>query len=325
MMDEKLSLKRIGTALFRDYLVLVAIVALVLITVIVEPKFLSTGNMTNVMRQFGPLSLVALGMTFVIIGGFIDLSVVGTFSLVAVATVSLIDPIGQVPALVAGIAIGALCGFANSVVLISAGALTQAEALFITFGMSQITGAIALMITGGAVLNMRDLQSSYSVFQSIGQGTVGILTVSFLIFLVALAVLYFFQSKTVMGRSISLTGGNKVAARLAGRPVAKSIIMIYTLSGIMAALGAFNQFARTTTASPVMGKGFEVNAILAVVVGGTTLKGGKGSVLRTVLGTLLIILMSNCLNLLGVTPYMQNVTKGAILVVAIWLDNRKPL
>jgi ribose transport system permease protein len=137
--------------------------------------------------------------------------------------------------------------------------------------------------------------------------------------------LYFFQSKTVIGRTINLTGGNKIAARLAGRPIGLCVVLIYTLSGVMTALGAFNQFARTTTASPVMGKGFETNAILAVVVGGTTLKGGKGSVMRTVLGTLLIILMSNCLNLLGVSPYMQNVVKGIILVVAIWLDNRKPL
>ncbi len=324
-MNSKIDLKKLGTTFFRDYLVLLAIVILVVITVVAEPKFLSAGNMTNVMRQFGPLSLVALGMTFVIIGGFIDLSIAGTFSLVAVATVSLIDPLGQVGALIAGIMIGALCGLVNSMLLISSGALTQAEALFITFGMSQITGAIALMVTGGSVLNMRDLTRDYSLFQAIGQGSFGFLTISFIIFLVSLALLYFFQSKTVIGRTINLTGGNKIAARLAGRPIGLSVVMIYTLSGVMTALGAFNQFARTTTASPVMGKGFETNAILAVVVGGTTLKGGKGSVMRTVLGTLLIILMSNCLNLLGVSPYMQNVVKGIILVVAIWLDNRKPL
>lgn len=324
-MNSKIDLKKLGTTFFRDYLVLLAIVILVVVTVVAEPKFLSAGNMTNVMRQFGPLSLVALGMTFVIIGGFIDLSIAGTFSLVAVATVSLIDPLGQVGALIAGIMIGALCGLVNSMLLISSGALTQAEALFITFGMSQITGAIALMVTGGSVLNMRDLTRDYSLFQAIGQGSFGFLTISFIIFLVSLALLYFFQSKTVIGRTINLTGGNKIAARLAGRPIGLSVVMIYTLSGVMTALGAFNQFARTTTASPVMGKGFETNAILAVVVGGTTLKGGKGSVMRTVLGTLLIILMSNCLNLLGVSPYMQNVVKGIILVVAIWLDNRKPL
>lgn len=308
---------------FFNYLVLVAIILLVLITMLVEPNFVSYGNMTNIMRQFGPLSLVALGMTFVIIGGFIDLSVAGIFSLVAVVTLSLIEPLGQWPALLIGLLLGAFCGFINSALIITAGALSQAEALFITFGMSLVFGALALMRTGGAVLNMRDVERDKSVFEAVGQGTVGIFTVSFLLFLGLLTVLYFFQSKTIMGRAVCLTGGNKTAAGLAGLPVKKTIVIIYTLSGLMAALGAITQFSRVTTAAPVMGKGFETNAILAVVVGGTSLRGGKGSVLRTVLGTLLIILMSNCLNLLGVTPFMQNVTKGVILILAIWLDNRR--
>ena len=133
-----------------NYLVLVAIVLLVIITIIVEPKFLSPENLTNIMRQFGPLSFVSLGMTFVIIGGFIDLSVAGIISLVAVVTVSLIDPLGQVQALIVGVALGAFLGFLNSIVLISAGALTQAEALFITYGMSAVYSAVALIYTDGA-------------------------------------------------------------------------------------------------------------------------------------------------------------------------------
>jgi ribose transport system permease protein len=221
--------------------------------------------------------------------------------------------------------IGILCGLLNSLLLMSSGALTQAEALFITFGMSMVTGAIALFITGGMVLNFSDLTTDFSLFTAIGSGTVGFIPISLIIFAVALVILHFFQSKTTMGRTICLTGGNKTAARLTGLSVNGSIMTIYALSGFLTALGAINQFSRTTTASPVMGKGFETNAILAVVVGGTTLKGGKGSVLRTLMGTMLIILMSNCLNLLGVSTFMQNMTKGAILVVAIWLDNRKPL
>lgn len=323
-MSEQLKWKKALRTVFQDYLVFVAIVVLVIITIIVEPKFLSGGNLTNILRQFGPLSLVSLGMTFVIIGGFIDLSVAGIMSLTAVVTMSLIDPIGQVPAMLVGLALGIFCGFMTSTLLITSGALTQAEALFITFGMSQLFEALALIITDGSVLNMRDLTTPSNLFTAIGQGTVGPITISFLIFLVSLVILYFFQAKTTLGRSISLTGGNKTAARLAGIPVSLSVILIYCISGFMAALGAINQFSRSTTAPPTLGAGFETNAILAVVVGGTTLKGGKGSVLRTVLGALLIILMSNCLNLLGVTPYLQNVTKGAILVIAIWLDNRKP-
>ena len=316
------SIARFLRSILREYLVVVAIVWLVLITVVVEPNFMTPANMLNIMRQFGPLVMVALGMTFVIIGGFIDLSVAGTISLVAVVTVTLIDPIGQVPAIMVGLAIGALCGYVNAKLVLTSGALTQAEALFITFGMSTVYSAIALMYSGGSTKHMRFVKGDVSVIEAIGQGSVGFFSVSFVIFLVCLAVLWVFQTQTRMGRAICLTGGNKTAAHLCGVPVSRSIVAIYTISGFMAAVGAIILFSRITTASPVIGVGYETNAILAVVVGGTTLKGGTGSVLRTVLGVLLVILMSNCLNLLGVTPYMQVVTKGAILVLAIWLDNR---
>ena len=318
-MTKRFSLKQF----LLNYLVLVAIVLLVIITIAVEPKFLSGENLTNIMRQFGPLSFVSLGMTFVIIGGFIDLSVAGIISLVAVVTVSMIDPLGQIPALLIGVALGAFLGFLNSMVLISAGALTQAEALFITYGMSAVYSAVALIYTDGATQHMSWLKTPQTVFDAIGSGTVGILSVSFLIFLVSLGALWIFHNKTYNGRAISYTGGNKVAAELSGISIKKSVILIYTICGLMSAIGAVVLFSRITTAAPIIGKNYETNAILSVVVGGTTLKGGKGSVLRTVLGVLLITLMSNCMNLLGVSPYLQVVLKGAILVIAIWLDNRK--
>lgn len=322
-MAEKTEIKNAISKFFKEYLVLVAIVLLVVVTIIVEPKFLSGSNMTNIMRQFGPLSMVSLGMTFVIIGGFIDLSVAGILSLVAVVTVSLIDPVGQVPALIIGIVLGALCGYINSKVILTCGALTSAEALFITFGMSTVYGALALILSSGVTQHMSWIESSTSVFNAIGQGDIGFLSISFIIFLVCLACLYIFQSKTRMGRAIKLTGSNKTAADLAGVNIKSSITQIYAISGLMTAIGAVMLFSRVTTASPVIGKNYETNAILAVVVGGTTLKGGEGSVLRTVLGVLLVTLLSNCMNMLGVSTYMQAVLKGAILIIAIWLDNRK--
>lgn len=312
-----------AAAFLRDYLVLVMIAALVVITAVVEPKFLYPANLVNIMRQFGPLIMVSLGMTFVIIGGFIDLSVAGTINLVAVVTISLIQPLGQGPALLVGLALGTVCGVLNAVLILSSGALTQAEALFLTFGMSTVYSAVALLYSGGATLHFWDFQASKSVFEAIGAGNVGPLSWSFVIFLFFLAVLWVFQEKTVEGRYIRLTGGNKTAARLAGVNVSRSIVLIYTLCGFMTGVGAIVLFSRITTAAPVIGMGYETNAILAVVVGGTTLLGGKGSVLRTVMGVLLVTLMSNCLDLLNVSTYLQVAVKGAILVFAIWLDNRK--
>jgi ribose transport system permease protein len=307
----------------RDYLVLVMIAALVLVTAVVEPKFLNGANLVNIMRQFGPLIMVSLGMTFVIIGGFIDLSVAGTINLVAVVTISLIQPMGQVPALLVGLAIGAVCGVLNAVLIISSGALTQAEALFLTFGMSTVYSAFALLYSHGSTMHFWDIAASKALFESIGGGNLGPLSVSFVIFLSFLALLWIFQEQTVEGRAIRLTGGNKTAAALAGVNVKRSVVFIYTLCGFMTGVGAIVLFSRITTAAPVIGAGYETNAILAVVVGGTTLKGGKGSVVRTVMGVLLVTLMSNCLDLLNVSTYLQVAVKGAILVLAIWLDNRK--
>jgi ribose transport system permease protein len=322
-MEEKKSVFKSGASLLRDYLVLVMIAFLVVITAIIEPKFLSGSNLVNIMRQFGPLIMVSLGMTFVIIGGFIDLSVAGTINLVAVVTISLIQPLGQLPALLIGLSLGIICGALNSLLILSSGALTQAEALFMTFGMSTVYSALALLYSHGSTMHFWDISASKSIFEAIGGGNIGFFSISFVIFLVFLAILWFFQSKTAEGRAIYLTGGNKTAAWLSGIQISRSIIEIYIICGFMAAVGAIVLFSRITTAAPVIGAGYETSAILAVVVGGTTLKGGKGSVLRTVMGVLLVVLMSNCLDLLGVSSYMQYAVKGAILMFAIWLDNRK--
>ena len=305
----------------REYMLLILIAVLVFITAAIEPEFLTLNNLTNIMRQFGPLVMVSLGMTFVIIAGFIDLSVAGTISLVAVVTISLIQPLGQVPALIIGVMLGAACGALNSLIVLVTGAITQAEALFITYGMWQVYQAIGLIYTGGMTKHFKYIEVDYSIFTAIGKGAVGFVSVSFLIFLVICAALYIFQSKTYMGRAISLTGGNKTSARLAGISIKKSIVSIYTISGLMAGIGSIILFSRVTTASPVIGAGYETNAILAVVLGGTALTGGKGSVLRTVLGTLMVILLSNCMNLLGVSPYMQYLMRGAVLLFVILFDN----
>ncbi|MDQ1355425.1 MAG: transporter permease [Acidobacteriota bacterium] len=309
--------------LLKNNLILAGIAVLIIVTSLVEPKFLSSENLQNILRQFGTLIFVALGMTYVIMAGFIDLSVGGIISLVAVVTVTLIDKIGQGPAILVGISIGLVCGLLNSFLILSSGALTQAEALFLTYGMSLVFSAIALIYTQGVTQFLTYSKTSISLFDAINSGTVGVVSISFIIFLVCLLILYVIEKRTYLGRSIVLVGGNKVAARLAGISINKSIIFIYAISGVMTAIGAVILVARVTLASPVMGTPYMTNAILAVVVGGTALIGGKGSVLWTVVGTLLLILMGNCLNLMGVSTYIQYMLRGAILILAIWLDNRK--
>ena len=304
-------------------LVLMTILLLVSFTAVIEPKFLTLANLGNIMNQFGPLSFVALGMTVAIIGGFIDLSVVGIVSLSAVFTISMIDVLGQYGALLAGLAAGALMGFINAQVIISCGALTQAKSVFITFGLSAVYSALALLYTDGATQHMSYLTSPVTLFKTIGSGRVGFVSVSFILFLVCMGALHLFLSRTKTGREICLTGANMTAAELAAIPVKRRVTLIFMLSGVFAALGAMVLFSRITTASPLLGANYDTNAILAVVVGGTSLAGGRGSVVRTMLGVMLVTLLANCLNLLGVSTYMQTISKGLVLIVAIWLDRRR--
>ena len=305
-------------------LVLIGIVILIIVTAIVNPKFLGAANLTNVLRQLGALPFVALGMTFVITGGFIDLSVVGIISLSAVATVAMINPLGQVGAIIFGIVLGGLMGYLNGTILTGCGAMTQAEVLFITYGMSTVYQAVGLLFTNAETLRLARSTKPITIFTTLSS-TVWIVPVVLIVFVVLLVAMHFFLNKTLAGRSVSLMGGNKDAAYLCGFNVKRTMRMVYTINGLMSALAAIALVSRVTTATATCGTGYETDAILCVVVGGTTLKGGKGSVLRTMLGVVLITLLGNCMNMLGLSTYMQTVMRGAVLVIAIWLDNRREL
>ena len=304
----------------KDNPIYLAIALLVIVTTVAEPKFLTLNNFDNIVRQFGVLVFAALGMTFVIMAGFLDLSIGGIISLVAVVTVTMIDKVGQGPAILIGLSVGLGCGLLNSILIISSGALTQAESLFITFGMSLVYGAVALMYVQGVTQFLTYSETDISIFEAINSGQVGILSVAATMFLVCLAVLVVIEKRTYMGRAVVLTGGNKVAARLAGIPISKTIVMIYAISGLLSAIGAVVLVSRVTLADPTMGTPYMTQAILAVVVGGTALIGGRGSVLWTVLGAFLLIMLNNCLNLLGVSSYVQFMLWGVILIAVIWLD-----
>ena len=310
---------------FKQNLVLCGIVVLIIVTAIAEPKFLGAANLNNVLRQLGPLPFAALGMTFVIIAGFIDLSIVGIISLVGVITVGLIEPLGQGGALLVGILLGAFLGWLTGPALTPSGALTQAEVLFITYGMSSIYMALALIYTQSETLRLAKSEKSYSIFTTLGSKNLGIIPVVLILFIVILVLMHLFLRKTIWGRAISLLGGNKDAAYLVGFNVKSTMRLAYTINGLMSGLASIALLSRVTTATATSGTNYETNAILCVVVGGTTLKGGKGSVLRTMLGVVLITLLGNCMNMLGLSTYMQTVMRGTVLVVAIWLDNRKEL
>ncbi len=307
-------------ARLNPYVIIIMLIILAIYAAIMEPAFLTGRNMQNIMRQFGALSLTAIGMTFVIIAGLIDLSIVGMFSFVSVFTISLIPVFGEVPALLLGIGMGMLCGLVDGIILTFIGARSDADAVFVTFGMSTFFYAMALIWSKGTTIRLPDHSA---IISFIGKGEIFFLPVSFFIFLIVMFLAHILLMKTRTGREIRLVGGNRDAARLCGISSGKVTVLVFMILGFTVAIGSIIAFSRTTTAAPVVGKGYEMNSILSVVIGGTRLKGGLGSVIRTTIGVLLVTIMANALNLMGVPVNMQGVAKGAILVIAIWLDYRR--
>jgi len=312
------------TAFLLDHMLVVVLALLAIVTAIVEPRFLKLSNLTNIMRQFGPLSFAALGMTFAIICGFIDLSVPGMINICAVLTIYLVNPLGQVGALIVTVIFGALAGMLNGLLITTSGGITQAEGLFITFGMSQVWSAVAMLVSDGKTQQLRWCERPTDLISGMGEFALfRVIPFAMLLFVVVMLILNFYHKRTYAGRCMSLAGGNKVAANLAGIHVNATILRTMAISGAMTAIGAIMLVSRVTNASPTVGVGYDNNAIISVVVGGTSLNGGKGSVFGTMLGVLLVILLSNCMNLLGVSTHMQNVMNGAVLILAIWADGRK--
>ncbi|MDO5548771.1 MAG: ABC transporter permease [Eubacteriales bacterium] len=305
---------------FTEYLIIVGILVLGIFTAVSEPVFLSYDNFVSFVRQFCPLAFVALGMTLIIIGGYIDLSVAGMFSFMGLVSCMLMNHLGGM-AIIPIIIIGAICGLVNALVLIVCGARDDSDALFITFGMQMVFAALALLINGGNCVFLED-KSGFN--GAIGNGSLlGIPTMLFL-FLAMAFVLHFFMTKTPLGRSIHIAGANPVAARLCGVSINKIILLAFVITGALTAIGSWMMACRTGSALPVCGKNYETYAILSVTVGGTSLAGGKGSVLRTIVGVAVYTLMANSMNILGVSSNMQFVFKGIIMITAIWIDSRRP-
>jgi len=305
--------------LVNNYLIIIGILILVIYTAIVRSEFRSGENVINMIRQLCPLGMVALGMTIVIIGGYIDLSVAGMFSMIGIVTTSMLNVTSVPVAVIVGLLTGVAGGALNGAILNCCGARDDADALFITYGMSTVYGALALLISNGTTINV----PTNSSFLVLGKGSIGAIPIAILIFFAGVVILQFIMKKTILGRKVHLSGGNPVAARLNGVSISKSVMFMYIMTGLMTAIGAIILISRVTSASPVLGKNYETNAIMSVVIGGTTLKGGHGSIVNTVFGVMLITIMANALNMLGVSANAQSAAKGLILVAAIWLDSRK--
>jgi len=277
--------------------------------------FLSVANLTNVARQVSINGILAVGVTFVLLTAGVDLSLGSVVALSGVACATFAHP-GEHPVFVpiaVGLLTGAACGLVNGV-LVTRGGVAP---FIVTLGMMTIARGLALIVSGGRpVANMSDELTALA-------GDFLGLPIPVLCFAGVALAAWFFLRDFRLGRHIYAVGGNENAARAAGVPVERVKLFAYGLCGLLTGLAGVVLAARITTGQPNAGQAYELDAIAAVVIGGTSLAGGVGTITGTLLGVLLIGVINNGLDLLGVSSYYQAVIKGVIIVGAVWLDRRQ--
>lgn len=277
----------------------------------VSDRFLDWENFRNVGRQISINAIIATGMTFVIIIGGIDLSVGAVMALAMTVSASIVLAGGSLLlAMAAALGTGAAFGLFNGLLI----ARMRLPAIIVTLATMEIPRGLALLATGG--YPQTGLPESYG---ALGRGSIAGMQAPTLVMIVVVIAGTLLLRYHVVGRYFYAIGGNPTAARFSGIPVARCQILAYTLSGLTAALAGLVLSSRLMSGQPNAGIGYELDAIAAVVLGGAAITGGRGSVLGTLIGALTLGVINNGLNLLNVSPYLQMVMKGVVLLTAISL------
>lgn len=296
----------------RQFGTVIGLVALCATLWILTPHFLTVSNLLNVVEQTSINAIVAVGMTFVILSAGIDLSVGSIVALSGVVLGTALQA-GQplVLALPLSFAAGAACGLANGA-LISWGRLPP---FIVTLGTMSIARGAALLVTEG-----RPISGFDASFRSLATGRVGFLPAPVIVMAVVYLIAHVVLTRTTFGRYVYAIGGNEEATRLSGVAVRFHKTMIYGVSGLMSAVAAVVLTARLNSAQPIAGIMYELDAIAATVIGGTSLMGGDGTLGGTLVGALIMGVLRNGLNLLGVSSFLQQIVIGGVIVVAVLLD-----
>lgn len=296
---------------------LLGLLLIIIIISFMSPSFLTATNIFNVLRQVSISALIAFGMTFVILTGGIDLSVGSTLALTGAISAGLLAG-GMDPflAMLIGLLLGAVLGAVNGVII----AKGKVAPFIATLATMTIYRGLTLVYTDGKPVS--GLGDSLA-FQMFGKGYFLGIPVPVLTMLLAFLVLYFILRKTTFGRRVYAIGGNEEASRLSGINVDRITIAVYSLTGMLAALSALILTSRLNSAQPTAGQSYELDAIAAVVLGGTSLTGGRGWIFGTLVGALIIGVLNNGLNLIGVSSFFQQVVKGVVILIAVLIDRKK--
>lgn len=310
--------RNIFVFIYKNYTMLFVLIFLIIITAIISPAFLNAQNIMNIFRQSAVMGFVALGMSFVILSGSFDMSVGSIVTLSGILAISLQPFVGLFLAIILTLLVGLLIGLINGLIIVGIKA-TQGDSFMVTFGMLTFIQAIALIITNGTSI----VGSDNPIYVFIGNGDIGILPFSIILFAFFAIIMQLFMSKTLQGRKIYYIGANLEVARLSGINIRAYKVFTYMISGAMSTIAAFIMTARVNGATPKAGAGLEFDAVTAIVVGGIGLKGGEGSIIHTVIGVLIMGVISNSMNMIGISSQNQLLVKGIILIAAVSMDSIK--
>lgn len=316
--DEKAGSKLLNKEWLIEQKSLIALIALIVVVSFLNPNFFTVGNLLNILRQTSVNAIMAVGMTLVILTAGIDLSVGSVLALCGAFAASLIAL--EVPVLIAvpvalfaGAALGAISG-----IIIAKG---KVQAFIATLVTMTLLRGVTMVFTDGRPIST-GFTDTADVFAWFGTGyTLGI-PVPVWLMVIVFAAAWYLLNHTRFGRYVYALGGNESATRLSGINVDRVKIGVYSICGLLSALAGIIVTSRLSSAQPTAGMGYELDAIAAVVLGGTSLAGGKGRIMGTLVGALIIGFLNNALNLLDVSSYYQMIAKASVILLAVLVDNK---
>ncbi|MFD0769389.1 ABC transporter permease [Bacillus sp. CGMCC 1.60114] len=298
--------------LWNQYSTIVILVLMCVVLSVLTSNFLEVNNLLNVLKQISIIAILAAGMTFVILTGGIDLSVGSTVALSGVISVMLSQQgVNAIIAMAAGVAIGVAAGFVNGYLT----AKVKLPAFIVTLGSFTYIRGLAYVVSAGYPIVLTD-----PLFKFFGSGTVLAIPTPIFIMAFIYVITFFILKYTMFGRHVYAIGGNEEAASLTGIKVGANLIKVYMISGLLSGLAGVVLAGRLYSGQPTAGVGFELDAIAAVILGGTSFTGGVGKIQGTIIGALIMGVLSNGLTLLDVSYYWQLVIKGAVIILAVLLD-----
>jgi ribose transport system permease protein len=307
---------------------LIALIALIVYLSFASPKFATHTNFANIGRQTAPLAILAIGQTFAILTGGIDLSVAAIAAFASATTAVLMtSPLvlfgvdfGYLPVpvcLAAGLMIGLLAGLLNGWII----ATFKIPDFIATLGTMQVFRGVALLTTQGQSVpgpsSTREMPAS---FTWLGTANVAGIPASIFVALFCAAIAIYVLKFTSLGRAVYAVGGNREAARVCGISIGRTKMYVYAISGLLASIAGILLVARLSAANALLAEGEELRSIASVVIGGTNLFGGEGGVIGSLIGALLVGVLGNGLNLLGVSPFYQRIAQGVVVVLVVIFD-----